>query len=180
MVIVDDNGDIVPIDTKGNIYVRSAGLMIGYYNDPEKTAKVMTSDSWYKTDDIGRMSEYGIVFVEGRKSNVITSDGIQVATEILENILEVCPGVQNVGIVPIPDERFYQVLCACVVRSPGSDVTEIEIKTFCEDFHNDKVGNMASKLPKLYLILDSLPTTYTGKLDRAKLTKMATEQICKK
>jgi acyl-coenzyme A synthetase/AMP-(fatty) acid ligase len=176
MKIVDENGQTLPVNTRGEIYVKTPGMFKGYLNDLEKTKAVMTPDGWYKSDDIGRINENGLFFVEGRKSNMIISGGLKVAPEILEQVIKTFPGVETAVIVPVPDDIYYQVVCACVVRKPGSDLTEEMLRKVCEDVHADKPG-LFTVLPKFYMFIDKLPETNTGKIDRRAIIKIACDKF---
>ena len=176
MKVVDENGQTLPVNTRGEIYIKSPGMFKGYLNDPDKTKAVMTPDGWYKSDDIGRITEKGLFFVEGRKSNMIISGGSNVAPEILEQVMKTFPGVEIAVIVPIPDEEYYQVVCACVVKKPGSDLTEETLRKVCEDFHADKPG-LFTVLPKFYMFMDKLLETKTGKVDRKAIEKAACDKF---
>ena len=170
--IVDDNSQIVPPNTRGEIYVKSKGLFRKYYQDAEKTAAVFTDDGWYKTDDLGRLLEDGTLLVEGRKSNMIISGGMNVVPEILEAAIEKCPGVEAVVVVPIPDDVMYQVICACVKVVSGSGITEAEVRKFCKEAHSDK-QQAFTVLPKYYLFLERFPETKTEKVARKTICSMA-------
>lgn len=176
--IVDENACIVPVNCKGEIYVRSPTLFKEYYNDPERTSKVMTSDGWYKTDDIGMMTPDGHFYVYGRKSSVIISGGMNVTPEIIEQSIRTCPDVAQVIVVPVPDDVYYQVLCACVLRKTGSKLTEDQLRAYCSEMHNDKPG-LFTVLPKYYLFLETFPETSTGKNSRLELTTMAAKLFSK-
>lgn len=170
--IVSEKGEIVPVNQRGEIYVRNDLIFKEYYNDPEKTKAVKTADGWYKTDDIGRMTEHGEMFVEGRKSSMIISGGFNVAPEILEQVLKRCPGVEAAIIVPVPDDVFYQVLCACVIREEGSKITEEDLHTYCQEYHADK-PRLFTVLPKFYMFLEKFPETNSGKTNRKELERLA-------
>lgn len=172
MKIVDKNGTIVPLKTYGEIYIRSEAIFKEYFNDPEHTTAVKTSDGWYKTNDLGKLTENGILYVEGRTSSVITSGGMNVVPDILERIIESHPEVEAAVIVPVPDEAYYQVLCACVVLQPKSDLTEQQLRNFLQEYHNDKPG-IFTVLPKYYLFPKRFPEVYTGKPSRKILTDIA-------
>ncbi|XP_053378453.1 3-[(3aS,4S,7aS)-7a-methyl-1,5-dioxo-octahydro-1H-inden-4-yl]propanoyl:CoA ligase-like [Mercenaria mercenaria] len=174
--IVDEDGKIVPIKTRGEIYCRSPVMFKEYFNDPVKTKAAKSDDGWFRTDDVGRMTESGELFVEGRKSNTIISGGFNVAPEVLEKVMKNFTGVESVAIVPVPDDIYYQVLCACVVKKTDRDVTEEELRTCCVNFHADKPG-LFTVLPKFYLFLESFPETSTGKLDHRELEKIATQRF---
>ncbi|XP_045179882.2 3-[(3aS,4S,7aS)-7a-methyl-1,5-dioxo-octahydro-1H-inden-4-yl]propanoyl:CoA ligase-like [Mercenaria mercenaria] len=174
--IVDENGEIVPVNQRGEIYVRSKITFKEYFNDPEKTIAVKTPDGWYKTDDIGRMTEHGQFFVEGRKSNMIISGGFNVAPEILENVMKTFTGIDLVVIVPVPDDIYYQVLCACVIRKPGFAVTESDVQKYCREYHTDKPG-LFTVLPKFYMFFEKFPETKSGKTHRKELERLALERF---
>ena len=164
-VCEDENAEIVPVDRRGEIYIRSDYMFTGYFNDPEKTRNVLSEDGWYKTDDIGRMTENGQFFVEGRKSNMIISGGFNVAPEILENVMKTFPGIDSVVIVPVPDDVYYQVLCACIVKKSDCEVTEEDIRKYCSEYHADKPG-LFTVLPKYYMFFDTIPEKKSGKTYR--------------
>lgn len=170
--VVDKSGEVVPVYTRGQIYIRSPALFKEYYNDPEKTTSVLAADGWYKTDDIGMMTDRAEFFVYGRKSRMIISGGMKVAPESLEHAIKLCPGVATVAIVPVSDEVNYQVLCAIVIRRDGSDVTEEQMRAYCEEIHNDKPG-MFTVLPTYFMFLNDFPNTTSGKTSIKELTKMA-------
>ena len=174
MKICNEVGQTLPANERGEIYVKSEGMFLEYYNDPEKTKAVFTEDGWYKTDDIGYVTEEGLFFCEGRKSETIISGGMNVVPAILEAVIQKCPGVANVVCVPVANEVMYQVICACVIREDGSDVTEDQLRQYCDKVHNDK-PRLFTVLPTYYIFLTEFPETYTGKLSRKVLTEMVAD-----
>ena len=173
MKIVNETGGAVPANTRGEIYVRSPWLFKGYYNDIEKTRACLTVDGWYKTDDIGYVTEDGLFFCIGRKSEMIISGARNVDPAVLESLLSKFPGVARVVCVPVPDKRMYQVICACIVVNEGSAVTEQMLRDYCEQIHIDKSGESAV-FPTYYLFMDdkTIPETHTGKVDRKQLIRL--------
>ena len=176
MKICDDGGETVPANTRGEIYVKSVGMFKEYYNDPEKTKSAFTEDGWFKTDDIGYVTEDGMFFCEGRKSDMIISGGLNVAPAILETAIQNYPGIARVVCVPVAHDVMHQVICACVIVEAGRNVTEDQLRQYCGDIHNDK-PRVFTVLPTYYLFLDRLPETYTGKESRKILAKMAAERF---
>ena len=170
--IVGEDGEILPVNQRGEIYIKTPESFTEYLNDPEKTKAAFTEDGWFKTDDMGRMTENGDIHVEGRRSNMIISGGMNVAPEILETVLKTCPGVANAIIVPVSDPVYYQVMCACIRRGRDSSVTEETLTEFCKTVHNDKPG-LFTVLPKFYMFLESFPETSTGKTSRKELERIA-------
>ena len=174
--IVREDGSILPVNTRGEIYIKGPGLFKDYHNEPDKTNAAFTEDGWFRTDDMGRISEDGRIYIDGRKSNVIISNGIKVVPELMESVLKSYPGVFSVVVVPVKDELFHQVLCVCVQPTEGSTVTEEDVRKFCERIHNDKPG-IVTVLPKFYLFMNSFPVTTTGKTSRKDLERIAAERF---
>lgn len=174
--IVDDSDNVVPVNTSGEILLRGDGVFEGYFNDPELTASVKTADGWYRTNDIGKFTENGLLYVYGRKSSVIISGGMKVSPEHIEHIIESFPEVESAIVVPIPDDAYYQVLCACVRVKPGSDVNEAKLRQLLEEYYNDKPG-LFTVLPKHYLFLEEFPEVFTGKISRKMLETLVVQQF---
>ena len=176
MKIVDENEVTLPVGKSGEIYVRTEGLFKEYYNNPELTMAARAGDEWSRTDDIGFMREDGLFYFEGRKSDMIISGGMNVSPCILEAAIQTCPGVSQAVCVPIPHPVLYQVVCACVILNNGSDIAEADLHAHCKKIHNDKRG-IFTVLPKYYLFMESFPETYTGKVSRKKLSKIANDLL---
>ncbi|KAK3582825.1 hypothetical protein CHS0354_035773 [Potamilus streckersoni] len=174
--IVDDEGNIAPINTRGEIYVRSHHNFKCYVNDPEGTSRVKTESGWYKTDDIGYIDENGEVFAEGRKSDVIISGGTNVIPTILEAVLSSLQGVKDAIVVPIPHPVMYQVICACVIPDPGFELTEEKLRGLCEKKYLDKLRSF-TVVPTHYILYEEFPKSRTGKTDRKKLMMEAHERF---
>ena len=175
MKIVDDNEDVVPVNEKGELYVSDDRMFMGYCNDPVQTKSRFSEDGWYKTDDIGYMTETGIFFCTGRKSDIILSGGLNVTASILEAILANCPGVARVVCVPVSHAVMFQVVCACVILRDGCDVTEETLRDYCVEMHTDK-PRLFTVLPAYYLFLEKFPETFSGKVSKKDLTKIAEDK----
>ena len=176
--IVNEHGETVPVNVKGEMYVKNDAMFKEYCNDTAKTRACFTDDGWFRTDDIGYMTENGHFFCTGRKSEMILSGGMNVTPSILELILSSCPGVQRVACVPVSDEVMFQVVCACVILNSGTNVTEDTLRTFCEEMHTDK-PRLFTVLPTYYLFFEKFPETFSGKLSKKELTKIAEDKYGK-
>ncbi|XP_053383439.1 crotonobetaine/carnitine--CoA ligase-like [Mercenaria mercenaria] len=174
--IVDDNEQIVPVNTGGEIYIRSPCMFKGYFNDKVRTDRVKSKDGWYRTGDLGKMNEDGFFYIDGRKSNIIISGGINVLPEVMEPVIKACPGIESVVVVPVPDDVSYQLLCVSIVPKPGSGLTAAQVQTFCEGLHNDRKG-VFTVLPKFYLLFAKFPETRTGKTSRIELARIAAASV---
>lgn len=163
--VVDEDGVTVPVNTRGTFCVRTFSMFKDYFNEPEKSAEAFISDGWFRTGDIGRISERGEIYVDGRRENMIISGGLTVLPEVLENVIETCPGVESAMIVSIPETTNCEVLCACVQKEKESDITEDDIRMHCQTVHRNN-PQLFSVLPKFYMIMDTLPLLLNGKNDR--------------
>ena len=179
MKIVDENEKTLPVNEKGEILVKSPWLFKGYVNDPEKTRHCFTNDGWFKTDDIGYMTEKGVFFCVGRKSEIILSGGLNVTPSIIEALLINCPGLARVACVPVSHEFMFQVVCACIILQPGSKLTEEDLFRYCEDVHTDK-ARLFTVVPSYYMFLEKFPQTYSGKVDKKELRRIAEERYATK
>ena len=169
--IVDENEDIVPVNEKGEIYVKNDAMFKEYCNDTALTRSWFSDDGWLKTDDIGYITEEGLFFCTGRKSDIILSGGMNVTPSILEAILLGCPGVARVACVPVSHDVMFQVVCACVIPVAGYDVTEEKLRKYCVEMHADK-PRLFTVLPQYYLFLEKFPETFSGKVSRKELKKL--------
>lgn len=170
--LVDDSGRQVPEGDSGQILVRGATLVSGYYNDPETTYKVW-KDGWYNTGDLGQFDEQGNLLIVGRKKDVIIRGGQNILPVEIENLLMTHPKVSNVAVVKMPDPLMGEKACAYVVPVSGEDFTFDEMVSFLKE--NDIA---AYKLPERLEIIDVLPTVADGqKVDKKLLEKDIEEKL---
>jgi acyl-CoA synthetase (AMP-forming)/AMP-acid ligase II len=162
--VVDDHGNDLPCDgaSAGELVVASEALARGYWNKPGESAQSFT-DGWYRTGDIGTIDPAGYVRILDRRTDLIVSGGMNVyATEVEECIRE-APGVADVGVVGVPDEKWGTAVLAVVVRSPGSTATGESIVAHCRE-------KLASyKKPRYVEFVEQLPRTTSLKVARGEL-----------
>jgi long-chain acyl-CoA synthetase len=162
-VVIRDAGDAdVPAGTDGEICVRSDGVMAGYWNSPAETSAALLG-GWLHTGDIGRLDADGYLYVVDRKKDLILRGGFNVFPRDVEDVLLQHPAVAMAGVVGRPDQRLGEEIVAFVSLRPGSQATPAEITEFAR-------GQLAAhKYPREVTILDSVPLTSVGKLDRKAL-----------
>jgi long-chain acyl-CoA synthetase len=160
--IKDDAGNDVALGQAAEICVRGPQVMMGYWNRPDETAKVMLPDGWLRTGDIGRMDERGFVYIEDRKKDMILVSGFNVYPNEVEAAAVTCPGVLEAAAVAQPDERSGEVVALFVVRKNPA-LTEKEIIECCR---NSLAGY---KVPKHVYFRSELPKTNVGKILRKAL-----------
>lgn len=159
--IVDENGKEVPQGTVGELAVKGCGVMKEYYKNPEKTAQTIR-DGWLFTGDMARIDEEGYVYLVDRKKDMVISGGEKIYPVEVEDVIHSYPGVYDVAIIGIPDERLGEVAAAIVDPKPGETLTEAEILAFCEK-------NLPRYKRPRRVIFDKVPRNPTGKIEKPKL-----------
>ncbi|RII14773.1 Long-chain-fatty-acid--CoA ligase [Streptomyces sp. YIM 130001] len=164
--IRDDEGLAVPAGVAGEICVRSAGVMRGYWKSPDLTARTVR-DEWLYTGDIGRLDADGFLYVLDRKKDLILRGGFNVYPRDVEDVLLAHPDVASAGVVGRPDVRLGEEVVAYVTLRPEASVGPRELIEHCR-------GRLAAhKYPRQVEVLEQLPLTRVGKLDRTSLRDLA-------
>jgi acyl-CoA synthetase (AMP-forming)/AMP-acid ligase II len=155
----------VRLSDAGEICVRSAYLMDGYFDDPAATAAALR-EGWYHSGDLGELDDEGYLRVVGRIREVIRTGGESVAPVEVEAVLASHPSVAEVAVVGIPDPRWGEIVCAVVVPAPGALPTLPDLQQHCE-------GRIAGfKKPRRLELVDALPRTpATGQVQRTLLVQ---------
>jgi long-chain acyl-CoA synthetase len=162
ITIKDDAGNDVPLEQPGEICVRGPQVMLGYWNRPDETAKVMLPGGWLRTGDIGRMDQRGFVYIEDRKKDMILVSGFNVYPNEVEAAAVECPGILEAAAVAQPDERSGEVVALFVVRK-NPTLTEQEVIDCC------RKSLAGYKVPKHVYFRSELPKTNVGKILRKAL-----------
>jgi long-chain acyl-CoA synthetase len=160
--IKDDNGKTVPLGEIGEISIRGPQIMKGYYNRPEETAKVMTNDGFFKTGDLGFMTEQGFVKIVDRKKDMILVSGFNVYPNELEDVIAQHPKVLECAAIGVPDEKSGEVVKIFVVKKDDS-LTQEELMKYCREHLT------SYKVPKSIEFRNELPKSNVGKILRKDL-----------
>lgn len=160
--LADASGQPVADGEPGEIQLRGDAGMAGYWNLPEETAGTILGGGWIATGDVGRTVD-GFLQIVDRKKDMIVSGGFNVYPTEVENAIYTLPGVAEVAVVGVPDDRWGETVRAVVVRRAGAAVTAEEIEQVC-------LGSIAAyKRPRTVEFVDELPKTGTGKIMRREL-----------
>lgn len=160
--IVNENDEDVPAGTVGEIVHRSPQAMLGYYNDPQKTAEAFRK-GWFHSGDLGRFDEDGYLYVVDRKKDMIKTGGENVASREIEEVLFSHPHVAEAAVFGVPHERWIEAVTAVVVAKPGVTLEISLLEAHCKD-------KLASyKRPKNIVIVDALPKNASGKILKREL-----------
>jgi long-chain acyl-CoA synthetase len=160
--VQDDNGVELGGGQVGELCIRGPQVMKGYWQRPEETAKVLTSDGWLHTGDIAKMDDKGYFYIVDRKKDMILVSGFNVYPNEIEDVVAQCPGVLEVAAVGVPDEKSGEAVKIVVVKKDPNLTAEI-LKAHC------KANLTGYKLPKYIEFRDALPKTNVGKILRREL-----------
>jgi fatty-acyl-CoA synthase len=170
-VIDQATGATVPWSTVGELCVQGYSLMQGYYKQPEETAAVVDAEGWLHTGDVVTMRDDGTIRFLGRYKDLLKVGGENVDPIEVEGFLLRHPAIDQVQIIGVPDPRLSEVPCACILPTPGEDVTHEALVAFCR-------GQLASfKIPQYTVIMAGFPMTSSGKVQKFKLREMATASL---
>lgn len=161
--IRDENGITLPPDTVGELCVTGPGMSVGYYKDRDRTL-LKFRDGWAHTADVAVMDADGYVTIVGRQSDIIIRGGLNIAPREIEEEIERLEDINTAVIVGLPHERLGEHCCVCVLPEQGMTPTLEQICT-----HLKARGFAAYKLPERLELLDELPTTASGKIQRHRL-----------
>ncbi len=166
--LLDETGREVPRGERGEVAVRGPNVMLGYYNQPEETAKVL-KNGWLHTGDLAVADEDGALYIIDRMKDLIITGGENVSPREVEEVLFSHPCVLKTAVVGVPDHKWGEKICAAVVLREGCQANEKELQQYCKS----RVAGF--KVPKKFLFLDRLPESATGKVQKSKLLNLLTE-----
>jgi long-chain acyl-CoA synthetase len=164
--IQGEGGDLLGAGEIGEVCVRGGNVMLGYWNQPEETAKVLRK-GWLLTGDIGYRDADGYYFITDRKKDMLLVNGINVYPREVEEVLYQFPGVKEVSVIGVPDARKGEQPLAFIAAIEGSALEEQAVLRFARE----KLADY--KVPRRLVFLDALPRNTTGKVLKTTLRDMA-------
>jgi fatty-acyl-CoA synthase len=169
IVGVEGEGDVEPGE-QGELWTRGYHVMKGYYKMDDKTAEVLDDDGWLHTGDLAVMDENGYVKITGRAKDMIIRGGENVYPREIEEFLYTHPGILDVQVYGVPDEKYGEQVAVAVRRRPDSELTEEDVKEYCR-------GEIARyKIPAYVDFVEDYPMTASGKIQKYKLREAAVER----
>jgi fatty-acyl-CoA synthase len=169
--IVDADGKIVPRGVKGELLTRGYSVMLGYWGDEEKTRETIDAARWMHTGDLAVIDEQGFATIVGRAKDMVIRGGENIYPREIEEFLYRHPKILDVQCVGVPDAKYGEELCACIVLRPGMEATEDEIRDFCK-------GQIAHyKIPRHIRFVSGFPMTVTGKIQKYLLRQQVTTEL---
>lgn len=170
--IIDGEGRIVPRGEKGELLSRGYSVMQGYWGDPEKTAEAIDAARWMHTGDLAVIDANGFCSIVGRSKDMVIRGGENIYPREVEEFLYRHPSVLDVQCVGVPDAKYGEELCACIILRPGTQATTAEdIRAFCD-------GQIAYyKIPRYVRFVEEFPMTVTGKIQKYLLRKQVATDL---
>jgi long-chain acyl-CoA synthetase len=162
LALLDDDGNEVPPGQPGEIAIRGAQVMAGYWQRPDETAKVMTADGFFRSGDIGTVDERGFFKIVDRKKDMILVSGFNVYPNEVEDVITQMPGVLECAAVGVPDEKAGEAVKVVIVKK-DDHVSAADVKAYCE-------ANLTGyKRPRFIEFRADLPKSPVGKILRREL-----------
>ena len=158
--IIDRDGRIVPTGTAGELLTRGYSVMLGYWNDEERTREAIDAARWMHTGDLATIDAEGYCNIVGRIKDMVIRGGENVYPREIEEFLYRHPKIQDVQVIGVPDDRYGEEICAWVKLRPGASASEEEIRAFCRD----QIAHY--KVPRYIKFVDEFPMTVTGKIQK--------------
>jgi fatty-acyl-CoA synthase len=157
-------GRVVGRGAPGELCTRGPSVMLGYWDDPDKTAEAIDTARWMRTGDLATMDEGGYVSIVGRIKDMVIRGGENVYPREVEEFLYTHPDIADVQVIGVPDPKYGEELMAWVVMRPGSEPLTAEgVRTFCD-------GRLAHyKVPRYVHVVDGFPMTVTGKIRKVEM-----------
>lgn len=158
--LIDLAGDVVARGETGELCTRGYSVMLGYWDDAERTADAIDADGWMHTGDLAVIDEAGYGQIVGRIKDLVIRGGENIYPREVEEFLLTHPGIADVQGVGIPDEKYGEELCVWIIVRPGATLTEADVRAHCQ-------GRIAHyKIPRHIRFVDEFPMTVTGKVQK--------------
>jgi fatty-acyl-CoA synthase len=171
-VVDPATGLTVPRGETGEFCTRGYSVMLGYWNEPEKTAEVIDAARWMHTGDLAVMEAAGYLNIVGRIKDMVIRGGENVYPREIEEFLYSHPDIVDAQVIGVPDERYGEELMAWVRLRPGAEpLTAEALREFCS-------GKLAHyKVPRYIKIVDEFPMTVTGKIRKVEMRTVSVEEL---
>ncbi|MGH7025314.1 MAG: AMP-binding protein [Caulobacteraceae bacterium] len=169
--IVDAVGEVVSRGAAGELMTRGYSVMLGYWDDAERTAECLSPDGWMRTGDLGTIDAQGYGNIVGRIKDMVIRGGENLYPREIEEFLYTHPDIADAQVVGLPDPRYGEELCAWIRLHPGRALDEPGLRAFC-------AGQIAHhKIPRYVRFVDEFPMTVTGKVQKFLIRKTMIEEL---
>ncbi len=165
-------GETLPRGEAGEFCTRGYSVMLGYWDEEEKTREAIDADGWMHTGDLGVMDESGYVRITGRIKDMVIRGGENVYPREIEEFLYTHPDIEDVQVVGVPDQKYGEELCAWLRMRSGSTPLDAEaVRAFA-------TGKLAHyKIPRYVMVVEEFPMTVTGKVRKVEMREVSTREL---
>jgi fatty-acyl-CoA synthase len=170
-VVDPDTGLTVARGDTGEFCTRGYSVMLGYWNEPDKTAEAIDATGWMHTGDLATMDDTGYLNIVGRIKDLVIRGGENIYPREVEEFLYGHPAVADVQVIGVPDEKYGEELCAWVRLKDDASCDEDELRAFC------KAALAHFKVPRYVVFVDEFPMTVTGKIQKFKMREATIERL---
>jgi fatty-acyl-CoA synthase len=169
--VIDTEGEVVECGVPGELCTRGYCVMVGYWNDQEKTHSTIDSEGWLHSGDLATMDSEGYVSIVGRSKDLIIRGGENIFPRDIEDILHGLDSIEDVAIFGVKDDYYGEVVCAWVITAQGHTCEEETIRHYL----SERLSHF--KIPSIIRFVDKFPLTVTGKLQKYKMREMMEEEL---
>ncbi|HEX3920788.1 MAG TPA: AMP-binding protein [Streptosporangiaceae bacterium] len=170
-IVSPESGLVLPRGEPGEMCTRGYSVMLGYWNEPEKTADAIDAGRWMHTGDLAVLDGAGYLNIVGRIKDMVIRGGENVYPREVEEFLYTHPGIEDVQVVGVPDEKYGEELCAWVKLRPGAQLSQEEVRGYC-------TGKIAHyKVPRYVRFTPDFPMTVTGKVQKFKMRETSIAEL---
>jgi fatty-acyl-CoA synthase len=171
-VVDPASGATVGRGEPGELCTRGYSVMLGYWEEPEKTDEAIDSDGWMHTGDLAEMREDGYCNIVGRIKDMVIRGGENIYPREIEEFLYTHPDIEDVQVVGVPDDKYGEELCAWVKLRSGAEPLDADrVREFAD-------GRLAHyKIPRYVMVVDDFPMTVTGKIRKVEMREKSTAEL---
>lgn len=170
-IIDPETGRVVPRGTPGELCTRGYSVMLGYWNEPDKTADAIDRARWMHTGDLAEMDEAGYLNIVGRIKDMVIRGGENIYPREVEEFLYAHPAIEDVQVIGVPDPKYGEELCAWIKVRPGQELTADQVRSYCQ-------GKIAHyKIPRYVKFTTEFPMTVTGKIQKFKMRETSVAEL---
>ena len=170
-VVDPETGLVLPRGSHGELCTRGYSVMLGYWDEPEKTAEAIDAGRWMHTGDLAVMDEAGYLNIVGRIKDMVIRGGENIYPREVEEFLYTHPAIEDVQVIGVPDAKYGEELCAWIKLRPGSELSAEQVREFC-------IGKIAHyKVPRYVRVTQEFPLTVTGKVQKFKMRETSVTEL---
>ncbi len=170
-VIDPEKGLVLPRGSHGELCTRGYSVMLGYWNEPDKTAEAIDAARWMHTGDLAVMDDAGYLNIVGRIKDMVIRGGENIYPREVEEFLYTHPDIEDVQVIGVPDARYGEELCAWVKLRSGSTIDADQVREFC----SGKIAHY--KIPRYVRVTEDFPLTVTGKVQKFKMRETSISEL---